>query len=60
MACSICGRVSASGDHLDCVEKRRAGAEDERRRAAESAGLAGADMAPEIKALMDRMAGEKD
>ena len=53
MACSICGGVSAGGDHLDCEEKLRAGAEDERRRAAE---LAGAEVAPEIKALMDRMA----
>ena len=56
VACSICGGVSAGGDHLDCEEKLRAGAEDERRRAAEAAELAGAEVAPEIKALMDRMA----
>lgn len=57
MACTICGRVSAGGDHLDCVEKRRAGAEDDLRGAAEAAELAGAGLAPEIKALMDGMSG---
>lgn len=57
MACTICGRVSAGGDHLDCAEKRRAGAEDDLRRAAEAAELAGADLAPEIKALMDGVSG---
>lgn len=60
VACTICGQVSAGGDHLDCAEKRRAGAEDELRRAAEAAELAEAGIAPELKALMDRMSRERD
>lgn len=58
LACTICGGVSAGGDHLDCAEKRRAGAEDDLRRAAEAAALADAGLAPGIKALMDRAAAE--
>lgn len=60
MACTICGQVSADGDHLDCAEKRRAGAEDDLRRAAEAAGLADAALASEIKVLMDRASRDQE
>lgn len=60
MACTICGQVSADGDHLDCTEKRRASAEDDLRRAAEAAGLADASLASEIKVLMDRASRDQE
>lgn len=61
--CSICGRVSGSGqDHLDCVQKRRVELEDEdfKQKIPERMdAAAGSGLAPEIRALIEHMAKEK-
>lgn len=66
--CSVCGRISASGgDHLDCGEMRRARLEDEKIVAAARYGLsgqgggegvAGGDLATEMRAVLDHIGGE--
>lgn len=66
--CSVCGRISASGgDHLDCAEMRRARLEDERIGAAArnelfgpdgGGGADGADLAVEMRAVLDHIGGE--
>lgn len=66
--CSVCGRISASGgDHLDCGEMRRARLEDERigaaarnevfGRDAGGGGAGGADLAVEMRAVLDHIGG---
>lgn len=63
MVCSICGRVSGSGeDHLDCVEKRRIELEDEKRKRdlPEQISTADAKLGVEIRAILDHMSREKD
>ena len=60
--CSICGRISASGDHIDCAEMRRIEAEDEnqKRMAAEKTSLEGAELGAELRALLGHMGRQKD
>ena len=60
--CSICGRVSASGDHIDCVERRRIELEDEnqKRMAAEKTSLEGAELGAELRALLGHMGRQRD
>ena len=62
MKCTICGRVSASGDHIDCVEKRRIELEDENRKrlAAEKTSLEGVELGSELRALLGHMNRRRD
>lgn len=62
MKCSICGRISASGDHIDCVERRRIESEDENQKktAAEKTSLEGAELGAELRALLGHMSRQKD
>lgn len=60
--CSICKRISAGGDHLDCTEKRRLETEDEsfKEGIPERLDLAknSDNLAGEIRAILDHMTGE--
>ncbi len=61
-ACSICGKISASGeDHLDCTEKRRL-EEKENEEAGRATPEAPGDgsIAGELKALLDHMRKNRD
>lgn len=62
MKCSVCGRVSANGDHADCAEMRRMGLEDEnqKRTATEKIGMDGAGLGTELRVLLDRMGVRRD
>ncbi len=63
MICSICSRVSAGGDHLDCLQKRRVELEDEERklRLPEALDMAnGGDLHVEIRAMLEHMAEDRD
>lgn len=61
MVCSICHRVSAAGDHLDCLEKRRVETEDRERmeRAAEKISVDNAGLGSELKALLKHMGQDR-
>ncbi len=64
-ACSICGKISASGeDHLDCVEKRRLEEKEDEvagRAAPDASGISdGENIAGELKALLDHMRKNRD
>lgn len=61
MKCSICGRISANGNHTDCAERLRIELEDEnqKRTAAERTSLDGAELGAELRALLDHMGSQK-
>lgn len=58
-SCSICNRVSGSGDHLDCVEMRRIELDDAERRERLGEDLSVSqdpdNVDVSIKALLERM-----
>ncbi len=58
MKCSLCGRISGNGDHIDCIEKRRIELEDENIKK-EEMGLGSTELAPEIRTLMEHISTEK-
>ena len=59
--CSICGRISANGDHTDCAERLRIELEDEnqKRTAAERTSLDGAELGAELRALLNHMGSQR-
>ncbi|ABK78468.1 hypothetical protein CENSYa_1858 [Cenarchaeum symbiosum A] len=59
--CSICHRISAGGDHLDCQEKMRLMLEDENSKEGlpERLGSDPSDLAVEMRAFLDHLAREK-
>lgn len=61
MKCSICGRISANGDHADCAERLRIELEDEnqKRTAAERTSLDGAELGAELRALLNHMGSQR-
>lgn len=61
MKCSICGRISANGDHIDCAERLRIELEDENQKqsAAERTSLDGAELGTELRALLDHMSSQR-
>ncbi|RNJ77021.1 MAG: hypothetical protein EB829_01455 [Nitrosopumilus sp. H8] len=55
--CRICHRVSASGDHLDCVQKRSIELEEDMEEIPEKMNLAGCeDLGVEIRAVLEHLA----
>lgn len=56
MKCSICGRISATPTHVDCVEKRRMGMEcNDKKAVVEKISLDNVEMGSEIRALLNYM-----
>ena len=63
MRCSICNKISAMGDHTDCKEKLRINLEDKdfKDSLLEKLDIAkDAELAPEVKAILEYMTKEKD
>ena len=63
--CSICNKISATNeDHLDCIQKRKVELEDDdfKQKLPEKLDMAknAEDLQPEIKALLDHMAKERE
>ncbi len=62
--CSICGRISGSGqDHLDCTERRRVELEDEDFKGKIPDKLdvsGGSELAKEVRAIMEHMARDRE
>ena len=62
MKCSICGRISANGDHNDCAEKLRIELENEsqKKTALDNISLDGAELGVELRALLGHMRHQRD
>ena len=63
--CSICHKISATNeDHLDCIQKRKVelGDDDFKQKLSEKLDMTNnaEDLQPEIRALLDYMAKEKE
>jgi len=63
--CNICHKISGSGeDHLDCIQKRRVGLEDEdfKSKITENLQLSNnsQDLGVEVKAILEHLSREKD
>ena len=63
--CSICNKISATNeDHLNCIQKRKVELEDDdfKQKLPEKLDMAknAEDLQPEIKALLDHMAKERE
>ena len=61
LACSICGRISSSGDHLNCLEKRRISTEHERTAGLpEKISLDNVELGAGLRALLNHMSRRND
>ncbi|WOV93699.1 MAG: hypothetical protein R1F52_03460 [Candidatus Nitrosoabyssus spongiisocia] len=61
--CSICNKISATGDHTDCKEKLRIDLEDKNFKDSllEKLDIAkDAELAPEVKVILEYLTKEKD
>ncbi|RNJ74986.1 MAG: hypothetical protein D9C04_02800 [Nitrosopumilus sp. B06] len=57
MNCRICHRVSATGDHLDCVQKRSIELEEDMEELPEKLNLANCkDLGVDIRAVLEYLA----
>ena len=62
MKCRICGRISSTPAHLDCMERRRIEIENEdiKKTLPERISLDNADICKDLRTLLNHISRDKD